>query len=106
MVDGSHRDDILALLKSTSLLEFLAITFPERANLPDFNLQMQGVMPALPAISSRFESAPLLRLRVLKLLGHTCLGGPVLHGIDTPSLEKLHVHTTTNPHGGGENAIV
>ena len=106
MADRSHRDDILALLKSTPLLEFLAITFPERANPPDFNLQMQGVMPALPANSSHFEPAPLLRLRILKLLGPAWLSGPVLHGKETPSLEKLRVHTTTNPHGGGENAIV
>ncbi|KAM5543827.1 hypothetical protein V8D89_002444 [Ganoderma adspersum] len=106
IVDRSHRDDILALLKSTPLLEYLAITFPERANPPDFNLQMQGVMPALLVNSSHFEPAPLPRLRVLKLLGPAWLSGPVLHGIDTPSLEKLHVHTTTNPHGGGESVIV
>nr|VWO95657.1 Uncharacterized protein [Ganoderma boninense] len=40
----------------------------------------------------------MLRLRVLTLLGPAWLTGPVLHGLDTPSLEKLFVSTTTHPY--------
>ncbi|PIL27178.1 hypothetical protein GSI_10320 [Ganoderma sinense ZZ0214-1] len=94
IVSVTDRDDILAILRSTPQLESLVIIFPERAMPRDFNPQMLGVMPALFMGASRVEPAPLLRLRALTLLGPAWLTGPVLHGLDTPALEKLFVNTT------------
>ncbi len=101
-----HRDDILAILKSTPLLESLAITFPDRATPPDFGLQMQGIMLA-PPVNPSHEPTPLMRLRVLTLSGPAWLSGPVLHETDTPSLERLYIHTTNHPYEGAvRNTIV
>ena len=96
-INAEHRDDILALLRATPGLEILGITFPTYALPPDFLDQMTGDTPISFAIHPPRDPAPLRRLRILTLVGPAWLTGPVLHDIDTPSLEQLYMDTRADP---------
>ncbi|KAI1795568.1 hypothetical protein LXA43DRAFT_727048 [Ganoderma leucocontextum] len=96
-ITTEHRDDLLAVLRTTRRLESLAITFPD-APPPDAGVQI------LHGAQAR-EPTPLLRLRRLTLSGPTWLSGPVLHGIDTPSLERVYLRITVFRQQNGEDAI-
>ncbi|KAM5543828.1 hypothetical protein V8D89_002445 [Ganoderma adspersum] len=96
-INSEHRDDILTLLRATPGLEILGITFPKYALPPDFLAQMTGDTPISFAIHAPRDPAPLRRLRILTLAGPAWLTGPVLHDIDTPSLEQLYIDTRADP---------
>ncbi|KAM5533193.1 hypothetical protein V8D89_013149 [Ganoderma adspersum] len=101
-----HRDDLLAILRTTRRLESLSITFPY-VHLPDAGAHLPGIVQTPPFYMPPRDPAPLLRLRTLTLSGPAWLGGPVLHGIDTPSLERLYVQVAVSQHqNDGEAAIV
>ena len=89
-----RQDDIFSVLKSTPLLESLAITFHDFAPPPQFFGNTQTPPTNLPREPTLFP-----RLLIVKLSGPAWLCGPLLHGIDAPTLERLYIRTTSHPNG-------
>lgn len=92
-VTTEHRNDLLTILRKTRRLECLTITF-SHGPPPELGAQILTGVQVPPPIRLPRDPSPLVRLRTLALCGPSWLSGPVLHGIDAPSLEKFHLKLT------------